>query len=765
MRQFILCLLLGIYALSAYSQPCNTDNASGCICEDSSSVCDLLPDINISWFAIKNHANGPSEYPQVCNPPCSGNDARLRVTGSTPNIGYGPLTVLGSNFYICGTDTFESAGTPGNCANGTPPRNLIKQRVYQKDGNLMTYYDRWSGAMTYHPTHNHNHVDDWCIFTLRIKNENKSDPRKWDIVGKGSKIGFCLMDYGSCSAFSGHCRDDNTTYLGGEILTNASFPNYGLGGGEYNCSPVIQGISSGFTDIYSKSLDMMWIDIPPNICNGEYWIVVEVDPLNHFLESNDENNYTAVPFTLTRQSQPGNPVAKIYANKPNQICFGDSIMLTAKAGIKYLWSTGDSTQSIVVKTPGTYEVTITDYCGTATSSPFNVTVAGLNVTPFTLGDTLCGSGSATLYAEGEPELIKWYNQANNGNLLFVGNNFQTPTLHETTTYYVQTSSEVQGSNYKIGPESSNICEGNYSSTGQSLIFDVESPFRLKSVLVDANSLGSRTFIIKNEFQAVLASKTVLVPAGISRVELDFDIPVGENFTFEANANPGLYRNRDCSTFPYEVPGVVSIKNSSAGNLFYYYFYDWEIQLPNSICAGERTPVTAIVNVIEEGFFTEMPDTVDVTDSAIILNALPEGGTFSGIGVVDNVFEPTLAGIGGPYTITYHFLDANNCSNSIEKQIIVETSVGINDTQHDEPTIHLFPNPNTGIFTLSFDAKKSHQISGRIIDVAGRNVWNQQITSLNGKFEKNFINGELSSGIYLLILEVDQTVYHKKLVVN
>ena len=106
-----------------------------------------------------------------------------------------------------------------------------------------------------------------------IEDTNDPNPLNWPIVGDGAKVGFCLMDYGTCTYYNGHCRDSaNNVWL------NNNFPNWGLGGGQYNCSPVEQGISVGHTDIYSENLDGMWIDIPPGTCNGDYYIVIEVDP-------------------------------------------------------------------------------------------------------------------------------------------------------------------------------------------------------------------------------------------------------------------------------------------------------------------------------------------------------------------------------------------------------------------------------------------------------------------------------------------------------
>src|SRR5690606_21638713 len=183
--------------------PCTTTNASGCLCADGRDTCVLLPDLTISWFAIVNYMNGPNEYSQSGN---GTNDGRLRITGSTPNVGLGSFTVRGSNYFLCGTDTiFDSNRTP-SCPDGSNPTNLLVQRVYKKMGNTMTYEDRWAGGQTFHPTHGHNHVDDWVVFTLREEDPNNPDTLSWTIVGEGAKIGFCLMDYGSCSYYNGHCR-------------------------------------------------------------------------------------------------------------------------------------------------------------------------------------------------------------------------------------------------------------------------------------------------------------------------------------------------------------------------------------------------------------------------------------------------------------------------------------------------------------------------------------------------------------------------------
>ena len=247
------------------------------------------------------------------------------VCVSTPKDGAGPLTVRGVDengwaYFICGDDTIIDTDPESNLSSfycddsDEVARQITWQRIYHRNSDgTMSYYDRMAGSMTYHPTHGHNHSDDWGVFTLRIMDESDPNPLNWPIVSDGAKMGFCLMDYGTCgsgenSTYYGHCRDENrysSDYLevfpefndgsnGGNIKLNDDYPNFGLGGGNYGCSPIEQGISAGWLDLYGEWLDDQWINIEPGLCNGVYWIVGEVDRNNDYLESNEDNNWTSV---------------------------------------------------------------------------------------------------------------------------------------------------------------------------------------------------------------------------------------------------------------------------------------------------------------------------------------------------------------------------------------------------------------------------------------------------------------------------------------
>ena len=87
----------------------------------------------------------------------------------------------------------------------------------------------------------------------------------------------------------------------------------------------------------------------------------------------------------------------------NTICDGESITLTAPTAASYLWSNGETTQSITVNTTGNYSVTVSSSRGcTASSAPVAVTVNPVP-TPIAAASgatTFCAGGSVTLTATG-----------------------------------------------------------------------------------------------------------------------------------------------------------------------------------------------------------------------------------------------------------------------------------------------------------------------------------------------------------------------------
>jgi len=593
-KQLLLLLIAFVFPVFVWAQ-CTTTNATACECKDPGQTdCDLLPDIQVGHppFYDLGATYGVIEYSQTGHGVDNG---RLKVSVSTPNPGFGPLEIHATNVFICGTDTFVGTA-PSICPDGiTYPGILVNQRIYHKSGNAMTYYDRPAGTMTYHPTHSHMHVDNWGNYTLRTRDSTKTNPLDWPMIGYGTKLAFCVMDYGTCSGWADHCLDT----AGNSLNSNSDFPNYGLGGGNYSCSNSVQGISSGYLDIYWTSLDGMWIDIPPGTCNGDYWIVTEVDPNNFFLESDETNNVYAAPYTVTQQvPNPATQTAKVQvSNSKLNLCQGESTTLTADnnvIGATYLWSNGDTTASTTVNTNGIYSVELITPCGVGQSYSVEVNVFNQPAMPNTVNDTIPTPGTALLSASGAGD-IKWYDAIVGGNLVGTGNSFITPSINTTTTFYAETEEVHNGLSFQIGPADSSVSSGTSSTTNQYLEFDVYNTLILHSVKVYAQTAGTRTIELSDNSGTVLQSALVNVNAGMTIVDLDFLINPGTGYRLSRTGGE-LFRNNNASglSFPYTIDNFCSITGTSQGNGYYYFFYDWSVVLPSNSCVSQRSPAIAVV---------------------------------------------------------------------------------------------------------------------------------------------------------------------------
>jgi hypothetical protein len=673
-----IALIAAIAPKAAQSQ-CSTTTAVTCQCKVSGQTnCELLPDIQISWHALANYAGGPNQYAQNA----SSNAGRLRVSGSTPNQGFGPLEVRGVNAqnqrtFICGTDTISVNNLPNDnngftCPNGLEARQRLYQRVYSKNGNAMTYTEELRGTMTYHPTHNHYHVDDWTTMTLRIQQAGVNDPRDWPIVATGAKLGFCLMDLSTCSGSPGHCRTSQV-YNQGTSMSNASFPNYGLGIG-YTCSENFQGISSGKTDIYDEGLDGMWINLLPGnpglpvLCNGSYWIVAEVDPRNAWREENEDNNYTAIPITISTQKASGSGgTGSLMADKRALLAPGQSITLTATPGSSYLWSNGATTRSITVSAAGNYSCSVTAPCG-AIATP-SITVSQLAppaAPPIGTGTTVLAGSPATISATGSN--VRWYDAASGGNLIGTGNSLNIPALNATTNYWAAASNVSLGTTINAG-KADNSGTGGYFNGKHWLYFDAFEPFNLVSFKVYANSTGKRQFVLRDQLGNLIHEKFVELLPGMTEVVVNWPVPAGVQHAitaFDDNSDvfQDLYRNNAGVSYPYSIGTLGSITGSSGGSGVYYFLYDWRVTTNDVIAETARTQVTATahpgvgadVKVLLDGPYNSLTGLMD--DGLRAAGLIPTLEPFTALGF-------THVNGGGGETVQSSFLQTTGASAPVD----------------------------------------------------------------------------------------------------
>jgi hypothetical protein len=248
-------------------------------------------------------------------------------------------------------------------------------------------------------------------------------------------------------------------------------------------------------------------------------------------------------------------------------------------------------------------VTLTGVCGPLISETITVNVIE-SFAPLAENDTITAPGMATLSALGDS--LFWYNAPAGGQLLGAGDSLVTPHIDETTTFYVENHVYLEGQGFSAGMSEhggGSAYSGDQFNGG--LIFDVSNRFTLQSVEVYTEFYGYRRIILLDSTGAVKRSMDIDIQTDTAVLELGWEILPGVNYMLTTDQqinqdafgvnSPKLYRSSQTVLYPYTIPGVLNIKNSNYGLQSYYYFYNWQVKMPDLECISDRVPVEAVVD--------------------------------------------------------------------------------------------------------------------------------------------------------------------------
>jgi parallel beta-helix repeat protein len=149
------------------------------------------------------------------------------------------------------------------------------------------------------------------------------------------------------------------------------------------------------------------------------------------------------------------------------------------------------------------------------------------------------------------------------------------------------SANVYAQTYTIGPVSPAIGAGDGQTyTNYFQVFDVLDPSGLIIQSVDlypSATIGSSfTIVLQNSLQAVIATysgtTTVTGSNTPQTVPVNFTVPFGTGYRIGFSTNPGMVRNSAGAVYPYTVPGLMSITNSTFSGYPQYYYWFYNIQI-------------------------------------------------------------------------------------------------------------------------------------------------------------------------------------------
>ncbi len=445
------------------------------------------------------------------------------------------------------------------------------------------------------------------------------------------------------------------------------------------------------------SLGTDTISLPPfSLMQGNHLIKVFSSQPNNNTDLNLLNDTLVKSFTVNNLTV--NALFGIsdttFCNAPATVGFTN---MSTNAQ-NYQWDFGDgyiSTEAGPTHTyqnVGQYTVSLTanaGICGSNTYTfPIDISV-GLPA-PIVTDAENCGPAALTLQASGYSN-INWYYTPMTPVPFFNGNSYTTPLLDTTTTYYVQGTLANPVKNTGKPDSSGSGGYYNNASNVHYLIFNNYVPSKLLTVKVYASGTGNRTIQLRDATGTILDSLVINIPAGEQRINLDFDLPVANNLQLVATGNANLYRNNNNSaSYPYELPGVLSIIESSASlppynsPNNYYYFYDWEVK--ENDCYSIIEPVTAYILDVPVSSFSSTPNAYSVQFTNQSLYATTYLWDF-GDGTTSQQANP-LHTYSAPGSYTVKLKVSNLCgTDSAESQITIQGLAPVVDFVADAVNIN------------------------------------------------------------------------------
>ncbi len=273
-------------------------------------------------------------------------------------------------------------------------------------------------------------------------------------------------------------------------------------------------------------------------------------------------------------------------------CGGPVILNAQNPGASYLWSTGDTSQTIAVGVTGTYWVQVTNLSGTG-SDTVKVQVVTIPATPLIPDTTVCGFPTITLASGISANIISWRRDSLSGTLLGQGPNLPFPVPGNSTLV-------VQGLNYggidSVGYVSPAAAPpgGNYFpvAAGRGIRFDVLKASTLVGVTVFSSANATAKISLTNSAGTVLHSKSVSgLVQGANVVALGFPLTVGTNFRLVLETSTGNFFVVTSAVYP-QTNSMVALRGGHTLAGQFTAFFNWKIAAAQ--CAGgvDTTTITS-----------------------------------------------------------------------------------------------------------------------------------------------------------------------------
>lgn len=224
----------------------------------------------------------------------------------------------------------------------------------------------------------------------------------------------------------------------------------------------------------------------------------------------------------------------------------------------------------------------------------------------------------------------------------------------------------------------------------------------------------------------------------------------------------IFRNNNLpqtsSLYPFTSPSGIftltgnSVQGSTTPNnfpAFYYYFYDMKVKTLDNM--SDRA---AIIGV------NSSAPTITVVADSLLTNAFSNiQWVFNGSpisGATSAKIKPIYSGL---YSVSG--ADANGCVRTSANLNYTATTAVVN-VNNDEITLKTTPNPNNGVFKVTFKVTTKDDLQIQLLDITGKSTFTKSYPNFIGSFSEQFTTGNIASGNYILKIQHGNKVYRSKL---